>query len=261
LDSESAPVHLQAGDFFMLPTGQAFRLYSDAEAEPVDAEALFSTFPAGEIAVFNGGGGCSGVGGYFDFAGPHADRLLALLPPIVHIRAEANKAALRASIERLMSEMRNPQPGSVIIAEHFAQALLVEALRLHLAERSGASKGWLFALADRQMHTVIAAMHADPGRRWTLQDLALVAGMSRSTFAARFKTTVGEPAMDYLTRWRMMLAADRLAKGRFSISTVAPAVGYESDSAFSAAFKRVIGRSPREFVNSRPEKPVAHPAI
>jgi AraC-like DNA-binding protein len=104
-------------------------------------------------------------------------------------------------------------------------------------------------------------MHADPGRRWTLQDLALVAGMSRSTFAARFKTTVGEPAMDYLTRWRMMLAADRLAKGRFSISTVAPAVGYESDSAFSAAFKRVIGRSPREFVNSRPEKPVAHPAI
>jgi AraC-like DNA-binding protein len=250
LDSQSAPVLLQAGDFFMLPTGQAFRLYSDAEAEPVDAEALFSTFPAGEMAVFNGGVGCSGVGGYFDFVGPHAGRLLALLPPIVHIRAEANKAPLRASIERLMCEMRNPQPGSAIIAGHFAQALLVEALRLHLAERWGSSSGWLFALADRRMHTVIAAMHAAPGRRWTLQDLALVAGMSRSTFAARFKTTVGEPAMVYLTRWRMMLAADRLTKGGFSISTVAPAVGYESESAFSAAFKRVIGRSPREFLKS-----------
>ena len=250
LAGAAASVQLEAGDFVMLPTGLGFRLYSEADAPAVDAEAFFSSFLPGEVAVLNGGGGCSGVGGYFDFDGLHADRLLALLPPIVHIRAEESKAALRSSIERLMSEMRNPQPGSSLIAGHLAQALLIEALRLHLSECSNDSTGWLFALADRQMYAVIAAMHADPGRRWTLQDLADVAGMSRSSFAARFKVTVGEPAMDYLTRWRMMVAAERFAKGGLSISIVAHAVGYQSDSAFGAAFKRVLGHSPRQFARA-----------
>ena len=250
LESVGAPVRLEAGDFVMLPTGHAFQLYSTAKAAPLDAETFFSSFPAGEIAVLNGGGDCAGVGGYFDFDGLHADRLLAMLPPIIHIRAEASKSALRLSIERLMREMREPQPGSSLIAGHLAQAMLVEALRLHLAERSGDRTGWLFALADPQMYAAISAMHGEPGRRWTLQELAGVAGMSRSSFAVRFKTAVGEPPMDYLTRWRMMVAAERLAKGGQSISRVAPEVGYESESAFGAAFKRVIGRSPRQFARA-----------
>jgi AraC-like DNA-binding protein len=179
----------------------------------------------------------------------HAELLLGMLPPLVHIRAEASKAALRWSIERLMRELREPRPGSALIAEHLAQALLIEALRLHLAEHSHDSTGWLFALADRQMRAVIAAMHAEPGRKWTLKALARVAGMSRSSFAVRFKDTVGEPAMDYLTRWRMLVASDRLAKGE-SIALVAPTVGYESESAFGAAFKRVIGASPRQFAKA-----------
>ena len=97
------------------------------------------------------------------------------------------------------------------------------------------------------MNAVLAAMHADPARKWTLAMLANVAGMSRSSFAVRFKDSVGEPAMDYLTRWRMMLAADRLANESMSISLVAPTVGYESESAFGAAFKRVFGYSPRRY--------------
>jgi AraC-like DNA-binding protein len=180
----------------------------------------------------------------------HAERLLGMLPPVVHIRAEATKAALRWSIERLIRELRAPLPGSALIAEHLAQALLIEALRLHLAEHSHHSTGWLFALADRQMRTVIAAMHAEPGRKWTLEALARVAGMSRSSFAVRFKDTVGEPAIDYLTRWRMMVASDRLANGGMPIAVVAPTVGYESESAFGAAFKRVIGTSPRQFAKA-----------
>jgi AraC-like DNA-binding protein len=247
LEDTTSPVHLSAGDVVLLPTGSAFRLYSVSDAPPIDAVAFFSAFPAGEIATLNGGGAVSGVGGYFDFEGRHADVLLTMLPAVVHIRAEANKAALRGSIERLMSELRQPQPGSSLIAEHLAQMLLIEALRLHLAERSHVSAGWLFALADRQMNAVIAAIHADPGRKWTLQDLARVAGMSRSSFAARFRAAVGEPAMDYLTRWRMMVAADRLARGGASIAIIALAVGYESESAFGAAFKRIIGQSPRRF--------------
>jgi AraC-like DNA-binding protein len=250
LEAAPGPVRLAAGDFVLLPGGKALRLYSSRDAPRIDAETFLLSFPAGEIGVLNGGGGCSGVGGYFDFEGLHAEVLLGMLPPVVHIRTEASKAALRWFIERLMGELRWPQPGSSLIAEHLAQTLLIEGLRLHLAERSRDSTGWLFALADRQMFNVIAAMHAEPGRKWTLRALAEVAGMSRSSFAVRFKDTVGEPAMDYLTRWRMMLAADRLTNGAMPIAVVAPTVGYESESAFGAAFKRVIGYSPRQFARA-----------
>ena len=250
MEGAAEPIPLQAGDFVLLPGGQAFRLYSAADAPPIDAFAFFPAIPAGETGVLNGGGGVLGVGGYFGFEGMHAERLLAMLPPVVHIRAEANKAELRWSIDRLMRELRQPQPGSTLIAGHLAQALLIEALRLHLAEHSHHSTGWLFALADKQMRAVMASIHAEPGRKWTLETLARVAGMSRSSFAVRFKDKVGEPAMDYLTRWRMMVASDRLANGGMSIAVVAPTVGYESESAFGAAFKRVIGTSPRQFAKA-----------
>jgi AraC-like DNA-binding protein len=250
MDEGAEPVLLAAGDFVLIPGGKGYRLYSADDAPPIDAFRFFPSVPAGETAVLNGGGDISGVGGYFGFEGMHAERLVSLLPPVVHIRAEANKAALRGSIERLMGELREPQLGGALIAEHLAQALLIEALRLHLAEHSHNSTGWLFALADRQMRAVIAAMHGQPSRKWTLEALARVAGMSRSSFAVRFKDTVGEPAMDYLTRWRMMVASDRLAIGGMPIALVAPMVGYESESAFGAAFKRVMGYSPRQFAKA-----------
>ncbi len=250
MEEAGEPVRLEAGDFVLLPGAEAFRIYSAADAPPIDAFDFFPEIPAGETAVLNGGGDVAGVGGYFGFEGMHTDLLLGMLPPVVHIRAEASKAELRGSIDRLMRELREPQPGSALIAEHLAQALLIEALRLHLAEHSHHSTGWLFALADKQMRKVIAAMHAEPGRKWTLEALARVAGMSRSSFAVRFKETVGEPAMDYLTRWRMMVASDRLANAGMSIAVVAPTVGYDSESAFGAAFKRVIGNSPRQFAKA-----------
>jgi AraC-like DNA-binding protein len=250
LDGAADAVRLAAGDVVLLPGGKGYRLYSAAGATPVDAFRFFPTVPAGETAVLNGGGDLTGVGGYFSFAGMHAGLLLGMLPPVVHIRAETHKTMLRWSIDRLMHELRAPQPGSALIAGHLAQALLIEALRLHLAEHAHHSTGWLFALADRRMHAAIAAIHAEPGRKWTLAGLARVAGMSRSSFAARFKNTVGEPAMDYLTRWRMMIASDRLANGGVSIAAVAPTVGYESESAFGAAFKRVLGRPPGQFAKA-----------
>ena len=250
LEGAGEPMRLAAGDFVLLTGGKGYRLYSAADAPLIDAFRFFPSVPAGETAVLNGGGEVSGMGGYFGFEGMHAEMLLGMLPPVVHVRAEANKAALRWSIERLMRELREPQPGGALIAEHLAQALLIEALRLHLAEHSHHSTGWLFALADRQMRAVITAMHAEPGRKWTLETLAKVAGMSRSSFAVRFKETVGEPAMDYLTRWRMLVASDRLANGDMPIALVAPTVGYESESAFGAAFKRVIGYSPRQFAKA-----------
>jgi AraC-like DNA-binding protein len=129
--------------------------------------------------------------------------------------------------------------------------MLVQALRLHLAEGLRGGVGWLFALADKQIGAAISALHDDPARRWTVQALAKRAGMSRSTFAVKFKQTVGSSPLEYLTRWRMLLAGDRLTNSSEPISVIAPSLGYESESAFSTAFKRVMGCSPRQYSQGR----------
>jgi AraC-like DNA-binding protein len=243
---EAEPLELSAGDFVLLPGGTAYRLCGGEPTEPIDAFRFFPGIPAGRTAVLNGGGDCTGVGGYFYFNGLHAERLLDALPPILHVSAERSLAALSSSIYRLMAELREPRPGGTLIAEHLAQALLIEALRVHL-EQAPLGSGWLLALADPRIHAAMTAMHREPAQRWTLRDMARVAGMSRSSFAIHFKVKVGESPMDYLTHWRMILAADRLANGGMTIASVAPMVGYESESAFGAAFRRVIGHSPRRF--------------
>lgn len=123
--------------------------------------------------------------------------------------------------------------------------MLVQALRLHLAD-GAAGIGWLSALADPQMAAAITAMHDNPGQPWTLQKLAECSGMSRSIFALRFKKTVGTTPMQYLTRWRMLLAGDRLKSAAEPLSAIATSLGYDSDSAFCKAFRRTMGCSPRQ---------------
>jgi AraC-like DNA-binding protein len=250
------PVRLTTGDCFLLPSGRPFRLTNDLALTPLDALTNLPSRKEGGVRVHNGGGDGMVVGGHFVLDGQHADILLGMLPPIVHIRRDSDRAALRWSIERLRQELLEGRPGGALIAEHLAHMMLVQALRAHLSEGPQGGVGWLFALADRQMGAAIGALHAEPARRWTLQDLAGHVGMSRSTFAQRFKETVGLSAMDYLTRWRMLLAADRLAHSGDPVSVVSLALGYESESAFSTAFKRVMGRSPRRY-GREPERPLA----
>jgi AraC-like DNA-binding protein len=125
--------------------------------------------------------------------------------------------------------------------------MLVQALRLHIAEAPKDGAGWLLALADRQISAAIKGMHDDPARRWTVQTLADAAAMSRTAFTLKFKRMVGTSPLDYLTQLRMRIAAERLASSRDSIATISASLGYESESAFSTAFKRLIGRSPREY--------------
>jgi transcriptional regulator GlxA family with amidase domain len=110
-----------------------------------------------------------------------------------------------------------------------------------------AAAGWLFALADKRLRAAIAAMHGAPGQRWTLQTLARVAGMSRTAFAVTFRKAVGLSPMEYLTRWRMMQAADCLTTSRQSLAEIGSALGYESEKSFSTAFKRVMNCSPRQY--------------
>lgn len=247
VEGEPDPVRLKAGDSFVLPSGRPFRLASDLTLTPVDAGTIFPPAREGGVVELNGGGDFFLVGSRFAVSGGGAGVLLKALPRIVHIRKEADQAALRWLVERMMQELREPRPGGFLVARHLAHMMLVQALRLHLAESANTRVGWFFALADRQIGAVITAMHADPARHWTLRELGELAGMSRSTFALRFKETVGETPMDYLVRWRMLLAADRLETGSDPISVIGLSLGYESDSSFSTAFKRVMGCSPRRY--------------
>jgi len=251
VDGVPEPVGLNRGDCFILPRGRPFRLANDLTVTPLDAYSLFAPVRDGRINVVNGGGSFLIVGGHFSLSGTHADILLGTLAPIVHIRKESDKAALRWAIERMMEELRERRPGGFLVAQQLAYTMLIQALRLHLAEGLQGGVGWLFALSDKQMGAAINAMHEEPARRWTLQELAQRVGMSRSSFAERFKETVGDSPMEYLTRWRMLLAGDRLENSKDSVAVIALSLGYESDSAFSTAFKRVMGCSPRQYARGR----------
>lgn len=241
------PVLLTAGDCFLLPRGLPFCLATDLSLTPLDFETLRRARLT-DSAVFNDESGERYlVGGHFILTGSHAEILMRSLPPIVHIRKETDKEAMRWSLERMKEELRDPQPGGSLIAQQLAYMMLVQALRLHLTDGARGGVGWLFALADKQMSAAIACMHDDPGHAWTLQKLAERVGMSRSIFALKFKATAGSTPMEYLTRWRMLLAGDRLKNSDDSISAIASSLGYESESAFGKAFRRVMGCSPREY--------------
>jgi AraC-like DNA-binding protein len=251
------PVQMEAGECFLFSQGRSFRLASDLAVRPMSVKAMWAS-RHGDVFVCNGGGDFFLAGSHFDFGGQHGVTLLDALPPVVRIRNEAGRDVLQWSIERMRQELRERQPGAALMVQYLVHMMLVQALRQYLQDRTVAGASWLLALGDKQIGAALAAMHEAPARRWTLRQLAERAGMSRSIFALKFREEVGATPMAYLTRWRMVLAADKLTSSRDSISTVAAALGYESESAFSLAFKKVMGCSPRRFALRRrgaPAKP------
>jgi len=252
VEGTSDPVELKSGDCFLLLQGRPFWLASELGVPPIDFLTLRRNGKNGSVNTYNGGGNFFMVGGHFALSANHAGILLGALPPVVHLQKDAEKSVLRWSIERLMEELREPQPGSLLTAQHLAHMMLLQALRLHLSDASHGRVGWLFALADKQMSAAITALHEEPGRQWTVQELAECVGMSRSTFAQRFRETVGESPMEYLTRWRMLVAGEKLIHSTEPVSVISLAAGYESEAAFSTAFKRVMGCSPRQYGRSEP---------
>ncbi|MCH8622462.1 AraC family transcriptional regulator [Undibacterium sp. TS12] len=256
LGNSPEAVHFKEGDCVLLPSGHGVTLSSDPTLPTVDAKIIFSEVKEGGLVTYKGGGNCYGLGGFFEFSGRHASILLGILPTIIHIRKESDKNVLRRSLEQIMQELREPQPGGTLIAQYLSSLMLVQALRLFLFERAEVTNatgstdvgvGWIYALADKQVGTAICAMHENPAHRWTIQSLASRSYMSRSTFAMKFKNLVGESPMNYLTRWRMLLAGDRLLNSHDTIAVIAPSLGYKSESSFSTAFKRVMQCSPREY--------------
>jgi AraC-like DNA-binding protein len=244
LEGGEEPVLLTAGDCFVLPRGLPFRVTSDLALAPDDWQRHFPGPRNGSLVTLNGGGGVTVVGGFFRVGGPHAGMLLGMLPPIVHLRSEVDRQTLRWAFERMRQELADPRPGSYLIVQQLAYMILVQALRLHVGEGKGV--GWLFALADKHIGAALAAIHREPARRWTVEALAAEVGMSRSSFAERFRRLVEDGPIEYLTKWRMLLAGRGLSRGE-PIGAVARGLGYESESAFSTAFKRVMGASPRRY--------------
>jgi AraC-like DNA-binding protein len=255
VDGERDPIGLASGDCVLLPNGRRFVIARDLALETMRFAELPPSDWNGGIATVNGGGDAMMLGGHFDYSGAHTDLLFGALPAIVRLRDETDKAGLRWALERMRQELSGGQPGADLVVQHLAHLLLVQALRLYLDQGAGRGVGWLFALGDRRIAAAIGGMHADPGARWTLPALAATAGMSRSKFAARFKKLSGSSPIDYLTRWRMLLAGERLIRRGEPVSAIALSLGYDSEAAFSTAFKRVMGCAPRKYAGKADSTP------
>lgn len=245
VDGVPEPVVLAAGDCFLLTQPRAFTLAGDPDIPPEPAGPIFKAAVDG-VARAGTGDGVFLIGGAFSFTERARALLLDALPPVIHVPAATPEAAtVRWAVEEIDAELRGEPLGGRLVAEHLALVMLIRVLRLHLARTGGS--GWLAGLADPVLGPALRAMHARPAQPWTVAELARVAAVSRSTLAARFKEVVGRGPLEYLTGWRIELAADRIRRGDDTLAGIARAVGYGSESALSVAFKRTTGLSPRAY--------------
>ena len=241
---------LREGDCLLLPHGKPFVLASDLGLTPRDARTVVSsTTRYNGVLALTPGENFLLAGTHFDLGGD-ADFLLSILPPVVSFAGEEQCASMRWAVQRLLSEMRESQVGGTLVAQQVAYTLLIDALRQY-QERSHHPPGWFAALAEPQIRTALACMHERPAHAWTLEELARAAGLSRTTLAQTFRSVVGETPIAYLTRWRMTLAGQKLRDGTETLTSVALQVGYQSQSAFCAAFKRYSGTSPKRYVSEQ----------
>jgi AraC-like DNA-binding protein len=247
VDGNELPVRLGAGDCYLLTNGLPYRIGSDLETEAVDGGPVFAQAVNGTVR-YGTGEGTSLIGGRFAFDETNARLLLDSLPPVIHIRAGSDPAAvLRSMLHLLANETSTLQFGAPLMADRLAHVLFIQALRAFVATETRLPAGWLGALADPKIGAALRLMHGEVARRWTLPELAEAVGMSRSSFALRFKTLVGLAPLDYLLRWRMQLAGQALRSDDRSVSSIAFELGYTFESAFSTAFKRVMGCAPKQY--------------
>jgi AraC-like DNA-binding protein len=245
-------LELREGDFVLLPETPGFTLATDLDlrpklVEPTHTPEIRHGAPTGPVNLRM-------LGGYFHFDRANARLLVSLLPSVIHIRREQAEAArLRRLVELIGEEADADRPGRDVILERLVEVLLVEALRFRPASVARQERGLLAGLSDPGLARALRGIHVDVARRWTVEELARIACMSRAVFAERFARKVGMPPMQYLLEWRMALAKDMLRRERPPLAEVADRVGYQSASAFSTAFTRLIGCPPSEFAQSEPD--------
>jgi AraC-like DNA-binding protein len=240
---------LRPGELALVPHGDGHRLAS----APGAAGAKLFELPRERVSdryeiLRQGGGGALThlVCGAVRFDHPAAQRLVRLLPASIIVEAWGSPHAdwIRSTLQLMAAEARELRPGGETVVTRLADVLVIQAIRSWIAADPAAKSGWFGALQDRQIGRALTLIHRDPARAWTLEDLAEQVSMSRSAFSARFHELVGEPAMHYLARWRMNTALTWLREDDAPLAALAGRLGYQSEAAFSRAFKRFVGVSP-----------------
>lgn len=252
---QSEPLHLAQGDVVLLPHGAGHSLISAPNAQAVPFSKLLERCQVSN--GFNGmnlsleGKGPSTVllcGAYrFEHDGIHP--LLALLPSLIHLRADAGvmSGPLEAVIRLLVAEYTQPGPGTITVTSRLVDVLFIQIIRGWLEQQPDGSAGWLGAVRDPQVGRALALMHGEPRRDWTVESLAAEVACSRATFARRFRELVGEPPLVYLTQLRMDVAARMLRDSDQPLAAIAERVGYASEFAFNRTFHRIRGVPPGRY--------------
>jgi AraC-like DNA-binding protein len=245
-----AAIDAGPGDLYLMSGSGGFIARSPTMNGPVDdglAAYRRHREEDGVVRMGRTGPLVSLLSGRFTFSARSSLYPLRQLPPLIHLRAghDATKT-LSSILEMLRREAETPRPGKDLASSNLAGLLLVEALRVYL-ESYPQPTGWLAGLRDPKIARAMGAMHADLGRAWTVQELADVALMSRTAFAMRFRELVGESPVNYLTQWKMVVASRLLEETETSAGSIGLQVGYESETAFNAAFKRSAGVPPARY--------------
>jgi AraC-like DNA-binding protein len=246
---EAEPRPLRPGDLALVPHGDGHTLRSDAGVAAPDILDLDLEQVSDRYEILrhgDGGAPTTLICGAVRFAHPAARRLVEVLPEIIYVAAPeaAQLEWMQSSFGLMAAEARARRPGGEAIITRLADILVVQAIRSWIETDPAARSGWLGALRDPQIGRALSLIHRDPARAWTVAALAEELAMSRSAFAARFTELVGEPAMQYVTRWRMQVALDSLTAEGATVAELAQRLGYRSEAAFARAFKREIGQSP-----------------
>jgi AraC-like DNA-binding protein len=240
------PIELYRGDCYLLTASKPYTLASAPDIPALDGPEIFRR-THDNIVHLGSASEFFLIGGRYTFCN-EAHIVLDGLPPVAILRRESDKASvLHWALQRLSHEIGRPSPGRSLIIQHLGHLMLVQFLRQYFESGQPLAAGWLRASLDSKLSRVIHAIHADPAHRWSVESLADLAVMSRSTFALRFKQEMGIAPLEYVARWRMLLASRELTRTRATIGAIAEQLGYESDSAFSSAFKRMMACSPTEY--------------
>lgn len=248
------PVELHQGDFLLLPQTPEFTLGADSGIAPTPSTLDHSrhTRHGGAMEPVT----MRMLGGYFRFDPANATLLVALLPPLILVRADqAGAQRLHRLAELIIEEADADGPCRDAILTRLVEVLLIEAVRVHTAtDLDRPRRGLVAGLADPVLAPALQQLHADIAHGWTVEQLARAAAVSRAVFAQRFTRTMGMTPMQYLLEWRVAMAKDLLRSGGPSVAQVARRVGYQSATAFTTAFTRAAGCSPTEFARGRSER-------
>ena len=247
-----ATIPLDEGDFVLLSAPPRWTLSDGAPSDAVDFQRVGAERLRRRMGQPDAAPATRLVGGHFSFDDANGGLLTDLMPGVVRIGAEeATAGRLRGVLALIDDEAFSDRPGRGLVLERLLEIMLVEAIRHAAGPAGDVRPGLLAGLADGPVAAALRAMHRDVARAWTVATLAAEAGTSRSVLAERFTRIVGVTPIDYLLRWRMALAKDALRFGNRRLVEVAEACGYRSASAFSTAFRRMVGCPPARYAKAR----------